>query len=97
MSDIIKPGNFNAPYFNNGPGRWLKRALYLFPAALIGVFLFVAFALPLPLKKDSKAEVVAPISKEAKGFIGKSNRLLAELLEVQDTSVSVTSVESLNL
>lgn len=97
MSDIIKPGNFNASYFNNGPGRWLKRALYFFPAVLIGAFLLVAFVFPLPLKKDSKAEVVAPISKEAKGFIGKSNRLLAELLEVQDTSVSVTSVESLNL
>ena len=96
MSENLKPGNFNAPYFNHGPGKKLKTLLFFSPAVLIALLFLVVYIVPLPLKRDSKESVVSPINKPDKGFVGKTNMLLEELLlECEDCSVRVTSVESL--
>lgn len=96
MSDKLKPGNFNAPYFNHGPGKRLKMLLFFSPTVVFVLLFLVAFVAPLPLKRDSRATVVAPIISEDKGFVGKTNMLLAELLDVcENPDVNVTSVEDL--
>lgn len=96
MSNMLKPGNLDSNYFRNIPGIWLKRTLYFFPAVLVCVLFLISIFWPSELKRDSRQSVVIPVSSEDKGFVGKSNRLLSELLAVEDNTIRVTSIESLN-
>lgn len=95
MANEIRPGDLNSSFFRNNPGKSLKCLLYFLPAFLLLLGLF-AVVLPSKLKLDSKNSVVAPVVAEKKGFVGKSNVLLSELLKEENKDVVVRSVADLN-
>ena len=94
MSNNINPGNLDSRFFNNYPGKHLKRFLFCLPAILI-VFVLAAFLIPSALKRDSRKDVVIPVTSADKGFVGKSNVLFRELLN-NEKEVSVKSLSGLN-
>lgn len=95
MANEIRPGDLRSPFFRNNPGRLLKYLLYTLPALLLLLVLSTVI-LPSKLKEDSKNSVVAPVQKDNKGFVGKSNLVLLDLLQVQNHDVKVKSVADLN-
>lgn len=95
MSKDILPGDLNSIFFRNKPGSSLKLVLFLLPLFLLAIVVFT-IVMPSKLKKDSDSSVVAPVVKENKGFVGKSNALLLDLLLKENEGVSVRSVADLN-
>lgn len=95
MSNKINPGNLDSRFFNNYPGIHLKRFLFCLPVILIGLVL-AAFLIPSALKRDSRKDVVIPVTSADKGFVGKSNVLFRDLLNNNETETSVNSLAGLN-
>ena len=95
MSNKINPGNLDSRFFNNYPGIHLKRFLFCLPVILIGLVL-AAFLIPSALKRDSRKDVVIPVTSSDKGFVGKSNVLFRDLLNNNETETSVNSLAGLN-